>query len=194
MFAAVAATCGLVRGLAVEIGFGPASGPWPVWRLAGHGMGTAGFRRFRMSADCGHLPDRLFPRTDSGIGRRNRIRYEVNTGIDVCPAVRQIDDNQRTLVFRRFRLGAGVDCPPQRRYSWTDSKVGRRDRIWTVDCGGIGDVSRCAAGERGSRVPNSAVFGWVRFAAVCCGGRPCGLDRESDVETRSSPRRECGRC
>ena len=40
----------------------------------------------------------------------------------------------------------------------------------------------------------SAVSSWLRFAGACCDGRPCGLDWESDVETRSSPRRGCGRC
>ena len=82
-------TCGLNRGLAVEIGFGPASELWLVWRLAGHGMGTAGFRRFRMNADCVSLPDCLFPRTDSEIGRRYRIRSEENTGI--CGLARELD-------------------------------------------------------------------------------------------------------
>lgn len=52
---------GLIRGFGCEIGFGPASGPWPVWRLAGHGLGTAGFRRFRIDTDCASLPDHLFP-------------------------------------------------------------------------------------------------------------------------------------
>ena len=97
---------GLVRRLAVEIGFGSVSWSWPVWRPAGHGLGTAGFSRFRMSANCGRLPNRPFPWTDSEIGLRNRIRYEGNTGISVCPAARPIDDNQRTAGFSRFRLGA----------------------------------------------------------------------------------------
>lgn len=52
---------GLIRGFGCEIGFGPASGPWPAWRLAGHGLGTAGFRRCRIDADCASLPDHLFP-------------------------------------------------------------------------------------------------------------------------------------
>lgn len=52
---------GLIRGFGCEIGFGPASGPWPVWRLAGHGLGTAVFRCFRIDADCASLPDHLFP-------------------------------------------------------------------------------------------------------------------------------------
>ena len=104
--AAVAATCGPVRRLAVEIGFGPVSGPWPVWRLAGLGLGTAGFRRFRIDTDCVHLPDHLFPWADSEIEHRNRIRAKENTGISVCPAARLIGDNRRTLVFRRFRMGA----------------------------------------------------------------------------------------
>ena len=104
---------GLVRRLDLEIGFGPASGPWPVWRLAGHSPGTAVFRRFRMSADCGRLPDRLFPWTDPEIGHRNRIRYEGNTGISVCPAVRPAGHHQRTAVFRRFQIGSGGDCLPQ---------------------------------------------------------------------------------
>ena len=72
-----------------DIGFGPASELWLVWRLAGHGMGTAGFRRFRMNADCVSLPDCLFPRTDSEIGRRYRIRSEENTGI--CGLARELD-------------------------------------------------------------------------------------------------------
>ena len=97
---------GLVRRLAVEIGFGSVSWSWPVWRPAGHGLGTAGFSRFRMSANCGRLPNRPFPWTGSEIGLRNRIRYEGNTGISVCPAARPIDDNQRTAGFSRFRLGA----------------------------------------------------------------------------------------
>ncbi len=104
---------GLVRRLDLEIGFGPASGPWPVWRLAGHSPGTAGFRRFRMSADCGRLQDRLFPWTDPEIGHRNRIRAEGNTGISVCPAVRPAGHHQRTAVFRRFQIGSGGDCLPQ---------------------------------------------------------------------------------
>ena len=45
-------TCGLDRESDLEIGFSTAWELWLVWRLAGHGMGTAGFRRFRMSADC----------------------------------------------------------------------------------------------------------------------------------------------
>ncbi len=65
---------GLIRRLTVEIGFGPASGPWPVWRLAGHGLRTEGFSRFRMGADCVRLPDCLFSWSGSGIGCGNRIR------------------------------------------------------------------------------------------------------------------------
>lgn len=154
-----------VRRLAVEIGFGPASELWPVWRLAGHGLGTAGFRRFRidtdcvrcrtacfrgliresdieigfnpcmaaqsavflidripkalgfrrsrMDTDCVRLPDCLFWWTDSGIGPRNRIQYEGNTGISVCPAVRPAGHHQRTTVFHRFWMDTGGDCLPQ---------------------------------------------------------------------------------
>ena len=101
------ALMGLIRGLGCEIGFGSASGSCLVWRPAGHSPGIAGFRRFRIDMDCASLPDRLSPWTDSEIGHRDRIRAKENTGIDVCPTVRLIGDNQRTLVFRRFRLGAG---------------------------------------------------------------------------------------
>ncbi len=77
------------RGLNLEsgakIGFGPTSGPWPVRRLAGLGPGAAGFRRFRMSADCGRLSDRLFPWTDSEIGHRNRIRSVHGCAIGCVP-------------------------------------------------------------------------------------------------------------
>ena len=83
--AAVAATRGLVRGLGRDIGFGSALGPLPVWRLAGLGPGAAGFRRFRMSADCGRLSDRLFPWTDSEIGHRNRIRSVHGCAIGCVP-------------------------------------------------------------------------------------------------------------
>ena len=140
--AAVAATCGPVRRLAVEIGFGPVSGPWPVWRLAGHGPRTAGFRRFRIDTDCVHLPDHLFPWTDSGIGHRDRIRYEGNTGISVCLAARPADFNRRTAGFRWFRLCTGGDCLSQAPLSWTGSEIGPRDWIWF----GFGAVTGLAAG------------------------------------------------
>lgn len=45
-------TRGLVRKSDLEIGFSPAWELWLVWRLAGHGMGTAGFRRFWIGVVC----------------------------------------------------------------------------------------------------------------------------------------------
>lgn len=122
---------GLVRRLDLEIGFGPTSGPLPVRRLAGHSPGTAGFRRFRMSADYGRLPDCLFPRTDSEIGHRNRIRAEENTGIAVCPAARLVGDDQRTAVFRCFRLAVGGGGLRQGRLPWTEPGIGGQDWIWS---------------------------------------------------------------
>ena len=104
---------GPVRRLAVGIGLGPAWEPWPVWRPADRGLGTAGFRRFRMNVDCVRLPDRLFPWIDSGIEHRDRIRAEENTGIDVCPAARLIGDNQRTAGFRCSQLGVDGGCSQQ---------------------------------------------------------------------------------
>lgn len=106
-------TRGLIGKSDLEIGFSPVWGPWPVWLLAGHGPGTAGFRRFRLGADCVRLPDRLFPRTDSEIEHLNRIRYEENAGISMRPAARLVGDDQRTAAFRCFWMDAGGDCLPQ---------------------------------------------------------------------------------
>ena len=66
-----------------------------------------------MNVDCVRLPNRLFPRTDSEIEHRNRIQVEGNTGISVCLPVRLVGDDQRTGVFRCFRLDVGGGCLPQ---------------------------------------------------------------------------------
>lgn len=98
------------------------------------------------------LPDRLFPRTDSGIGRRNRIRVERNTGIDVCLAARPADFNRRTAVFRCFRLCAGGDCLSQAPLSWTGSEIGPRDWIWSGFGAVVGSAAGCSwSGNR--RIP-----------------------------------------
>ena len=52
LVSAVTTTRGLVRKSDLEIGFSPAWELWLVWRLAGHGMGTAGFQCFWVDADC----------------------------------------------------------------------------------------------------------------------------------------------
>lgn len=66
------------RGLNLEsgakIGFGPTSGPRPVWRLAGRGPGTAGFRRFRIGVCCFRSSLRWCSWTGSEIGCRIRNR------------------------------------------------------------------------------------------------------------------------
>ena len=180
--AAVAATCGPVRRLAVEIGFGPVSGPWPVWRLAGHGPRTAGFRRFRIDTDCVRLPDCLFWWTDSGIGPRNRIRAEENTGIDVCPTVRLIGDNRRTLVFRRFRMGAVcVRC----RTACFRGLI--RESDIEIGFGTRGTLESVCALLHGRPIlidepRDSAGSGCVRAAIVCRRRRCLGLVRRLDLE------------
>ncbi len=187
--AAVAATYGPVRRLAVEIGFGSASGPWPVWRLAAHGPRTAGFLRFRIDTDCVRLPDHLFPWADSEIEHRNRIRAKGNTGISVCPAARLIGDNRRTLVFRRFRMGAGGDCLPWGPPSWTSSEIGPRDWIWSV--WDVGDW-RCDDLYRFREPRYFAVSGLVCATSVCCWGGVRGLIRRSGVGLGIGPNAVCG--
>lgn len=56
--------------------------------------------------------------------------------------MRLVGDDQRTAVFRYFRLCAGGDCLSQAPPSWTGSEIGRRDWIWF----GLGAVAGLTAG------------------------------------------------
>ena len=133
---------GLIRRLDIEIGFDPCMAAQSAAFLIDRIPKALGFRRFRMGADCVRLPDCLFPWIGSRIGRRNRIRYEGNTGISVCLAARPADFNRRTVVFRWFRLCAGGDCLSQASPSWTDSGIRVRDWVWSD----FGAVAGLAAG------------------------------------------------
>ena len=133
---------GLIRRLDIEIGFDPCMAAQSAAFLIDRIPKALGFRRFRMGADCVRLPDCLFPWIGSRIGRRNRIRYEGNTGISVCLAVRPVGCNQRALVFRCFRVDAVGTVCRSGRYLWTSSEIGRRDWIWF----GFGAVTGLAAG------------------------------------------------
>ena len=168
---------GLVRRLDLEIGFGPASGPWPVWRLAGHSPGTAVFRRFRMSADCGRLPDRLFPWTDPEIGHRNRIRYEGNTGISVCPAARPAGHHQRTMIFRLSWLGTVRGYALRRPAEWTGPGIG---------CGNPTRPPRAGRGRRHA-VCVDCRFRCVSLPVSWCSGRRLGPALRYPVSTLRAP-------
>ena len=120
---------GLIRESDIEIGFDPCMAAQSAVFLIDWIPKALGFRRSRMDTDCVRLPDCLFWWTDSGIGPRDRIRYEENTGISVCLAARPADFNRRTAGFRRFRMN--VDCVrlPNRLFPWTDPEIEHRNRI-----------------------------------------------------------------
>ena len=136
-----------------------------------------------MSADCVRLPDRLFPWTDSEIEHRNRIRAGENTGIDVCPAVRLIGDNRRTLVFRRFRIGVVCDrC----RTACFCGLIRESDPEIGFGTGGALE-SVCARLHDRPVIINeprySAVSGWIRVVIVCR-SRRCPVDWFGDQASR----------
>jgi hypothetical protein len=133
---------GLNRRLAVEIGFGPVSEPLPVWRLAGHGLGTAGFRHSWMSADCDCCRTVCFRglirKSDTDIVFRSGRTLE-SMCVRLCGWAAIIEEPWYSAVLGWVRA---VAIRSSDDYLWADSGIGMRDWIWF----GFGVVVGLAAG------------------------------------------------
>ena len=133
---------GLTRGFGCEIGFGPISEPWPVWLLAGHGLGTAVFRCFRIDTDCVRCRTACFrglirkSDTEIGFGPRRTLG-------SVCARL-----HDRPIIINEPRYSGGVGLARvvgvcrSGSYPWTSSEIGPRDWIWF----GFGAVAGLSAG------------------------------------------------